>query len=76
MTETPEATIFELRHIEAELADAYESALFAAETLEVPLWDDLGAKISAALADVRAGLVASEVASGQSRPRPSDGLER
>lgn len=76
MTEIPVATTFELRRIEVQLADAYESALFAAETLEVPLWDDLGAKIAAALADVRAGLTASTAESEQSRQRPPAGLGR
>jgi hypothetical protein len=67
---------FELRRIEAELADAYESACLAAETLEVPPWEELGAKIAAALADVRAGLVAPDAGSEPPSPQPTAGRER
>lgn len=69
-------TTFELRRVETELADAYESARLAAETPEVPPWDELGAKISAALTDVRAGLVASNAGSEPSSPLPTAGPEQ
>ena len=69
-------TLFELHRIEAELAGAYESACLAAETLEVPPWEELGAKIAAALADVRAGLAAAKAGPEPSSPRSTAGRER
>jgi hypothetical protein len=65
-----------LQRIEAELADAYESACMAAETLEVPQWADLGAKIAAALADVQAELDMADGGLRLSDPLPTAGPDR
>jgi hypothetical protein len=43
----------ELTRIEADLADAYEAAWVAAQTGELPMWADEGAKVASALSRVR-----------------------
>lgn len=42
-----------LRRVETDLTDAYEAICLAAQTGEVPCWDDLGAKVASVLAGVR-----------------------
>jgi hypothetical protein len=43
----------ELTRIEADLADAYEATWAAAQTGELPLWEDDGGKVAAALSRIR-----------------------